>query len=185
MKCPEAEKKIYVYRELPLVEREQLEEHLEACPSCAQTMERVTNLQGLIASSMAKVPSIENEAQMTHRIMDAVLRLQKSKFTWREEVLRSLHASALRYSMVALSLMFVIFFFAEYADGEKFQTADKVYPHDPGNSSELKLASFHTAFFSAKDGRRQASTLISECVARCLRSRQKGCTQCLDRFAKQ
>lgn len=185
MKCPEAEEKIHLYRELSPVECEQVDEHLRTCTSCRQIMSRVINMQQMIAGSGREVPSMANEAQMTHRIMDALQGIQKEKTTRWEGILQRLQTSAVRYGMAALSFTLVIFFIAEYAGGENMATVTKFDPQHPGKKTELNIASFHTAFFSARENDRQTSTLISECVTGCLQSQNPECTKCLDKFAKQ
>lgn len=185
MKCPEAEEKIFLYRELTAADRENIDEHLKTCMLCRQTMSSAIDMQDVIACGKADVPSMTNEAQITRRIMDAIQETQKRQILNWEKILRSFQASSLRYGMSALSFALVMFFIAEYAGGENMATVTKSYPQHPGMKTELNIASFHTAFFSARDDGRQTSTLISECVTGCLQSQDPDCKKCVKKFAKQ
>lgn len=184
MNCQEAEEKIYLYSELSLAECEQVDQHLSTCVSCRQTMSRVTFMQQVIVGYKAEVPRIMNEAHMTRRIMDAVQQVQQRKITRWDGILQGLHANTLRYGMGALSFALVGFFVAEYTGGQNIGTVTKFHPQR-ANKTELNLASFHNAFFSARQNDRQASTLISECVAGCVYGQDADCKKCSEKFAKQ
>lgn len=185
MKCPEAEEKIYLYRELTSFERDQVDNHLKNCLSCRQIMARVNHLRHMIAGTQAEVPSMANEARMTSRIMDALQEIQRKKTTRWGGILQYLQTSSLRYGMTALSFCLVIFFIGEYAGGGNLPKVTKHYPRYRGKKTELNLASFHGAFLHARENDRRNTTLISGCITACLQSQGHDCTKCSDKFAKQ
>lgn len=185
MKCSEAEEKIYLYRELTAAERRDIDGHLNTCLLCRRTMSSVINMQDVVADDQAQVPPMTNEAQMTHRIMDTIRDIQNRETSRWEGVLQSLQTTFLRYGMAAISFALVSIFIAEYAGGKNIATVTKIDPRSAAKKTELNLASFHSAFFSAKEDRRQTPALISGCIVVCRQSPAPECDRCSDKFVKQ
>ena len=67
-------KRLFLYEELTDRERQETDRHLSQCRSCSAIMKQVNAMHRVIASQRDKIQPMNNEAQMTHRIMNAVER---------------------------------------------------------------------------------------------------------------
>ena len=182
MKCSAAEERIYLYKELSKREQEEVDRHLTTCLSCTRTMERVQNMHKTVSNLQADIPSMTNEALMTHRVMDAIGRRHtRQTVTW--NLFSQNPLIGLRYSMAALSVFLLAFFVVEYSDNGPVKVI-KPYPRANDRHVELNLASFHGAFFKAREDKQETAGLISECVAKCLQSKPSDCQDCSEKFAK-
>ena len=184
MKCEEIEKRIYLYRELTDREREETDSHLGQCSSCSAVMEHVNAMHRIIASKRDKIQPMNNEAQMTHRIMNAVEKTGDKKINVLEILYQRISLTPLKYGMTALSLFLMMFFLGEYANDGRNLKIVKMYPGSPGKKTELNLASFHSAFLAARESNASSSKLISSCVENCLQSQVPECSECSDKFTK-
>ena len=173
MKCSEAERRIYLYDELSVSEKNQTDVHLENCSSCQHLLERVNTMRKVVTAQ--DVPPMSNHAQMTRRIMDAVLETGRRRIDDQAER-ASPFFLRLRYVMAALSISLIVFFAGEYASLDSRRIV-KHYPIAAGQT-QLNLASFHSAFFEAK-GKQSMPTLISHCVTDCLHD---DCSNCPEKF---
>lgn len=173
MRCSEAERRIYLYNELSVSEKNETDVHLESCSSCQQLQERVNTMRKVVAAR--DVPTMSSHAQMTRRIMDAVLEMDRRRIDEQAER-ASPFFLRLRYAMASLSIFLVVFFATEYANLDSRRIV-KHYPVAAGQT-QLNLASFHSAFFEAK-GKQRMPTLISHCVMSCLLA---DCSNCPEKF---
>ena len=182
MKCQDAEEKIYLYTELSKREQGEINRHLTTCLSCRLIKERVSAMHKTIAFHRANIPPMTNEALMTHRVMDEIGRRQKRQTVgW--SIFSHNPLMGLRYSMAALSVFLLAFFVVEYSDNGPVKVV-KPYPRADDRQVELNLASFHGAFFKAREDKRETAGLISECVAKCLHQQSPDCQDCSEKFAK-
>src|SRR5688500_15668189 len=90
MNCSEAERRMYLYRELTDREREETQQHLKTCASCSRIMEGASELQRTIRSQYADPPPMIDESVMTRSIMNTIEELQQKKSS---SVFRSLFAN--------------------------------------------------------------------------------------------
>ena len=182
MKCADAEEKIYLYTELSKREQGEIDHHLATCLSCRRIMERVSTMRKTIALQRTNIPTMTNEAMMTRRVMDDIGRIQKKKKgTWSPFSQNPL--IGLRYSMAALSVFLLAFFVVEYRDNGQVKVV-KLPPRADDRQVDLNLASFHGAFFKARENKQETAGLISECVAKCLQSKAPDFQDCSEKFAK-
>jgi hypothetical protein len=182
MNCSEAERRIYLYRELTEGEREETRLHLETCASCSQLMERTREMQRVMRSKYPDPPMVD-KSLLTRRIMNAVEKLQKKKSS---SVFRGLFAepfhNPLRYAMAALSLFLIVAFVSEYSMENKTSLLQKQYRQVPGRKTELNSASFHDAFIAAKEKNKGNTMSLYECVVNCVSSQDPDCAYCKNKF---
>ena len=181
MKCSETEERIYLYRELSPLELEETDQHLETCASCRLIMERVKAMSTTAVIAKAEIQPMNNKAQMTRRIMDAIDAIEKQKRGKWSVLIQKISITPLRYGMAALSFFLVFFFLGEYVRGSEPKVT-KRYPENPYRNIELNIASFHSTFFTAKKDGQHVPTFLSQCVAGCLQSRGRDCQECANKF---
>lgn len=184
MKCQEVERRIYLYQELSDRERKETDMHLTECSACSAIMERVNATHNLIASQRNKIHPMNNEAQMTRRIMNAVEKTGETKMSLWEILLQRIALTPLRHGMAALSFFLLMFFLSEYANDGRNLRIVKMHRGDPGKKTELNLASFHSAFLAARENTGPSSKLIWACVENCVHSQAPDCGECADKFMK-
>lgn len=184
MKCEEIEKRLFLYEELTDRERQETDRHLSQCSSCSAIMKQVNAMHRVIASQRDKIQPMNNEAQMTHRIMNAVEKTQEKRVKVWEILNQRISLTPLRYGMTALSFFLLMFFLGEYANDGRNLKIVKMHPGSPGKKTELNLASFHSAFLAARESNAPSSKLISACVENCLQSQVPECNECSDKFTK-
>jgi hypothetical protein len=182
MKCRDIKKGIYLYKEISKREQEEIDLHLITCLSCRSAMDRVNAMRKVIAFQQAKVPPMTNEAMVTRRVMDVITRMQEKK-NGRWIQFSQNPFDAFRYGMAALSVCLLVFFIDEYNIDRPGKIV-KVHPRTFGKQVDLNLASFHGAFLTARENKKESSGLISECVAKCLRLQEPACQDCSEKFAK-
>ena len=190
MKCSAWEQKIYLYDELSTHEQQEIDAHVTTCAHCMQAQERVRAMRNAMTLLRVQEPSLANHAAMTRRVMDAVGDTpQKTHSPFERFVSRYVQkfkvedVVKVRYHMAALSFLLAAFFVLEYyADGKQMEVF-KHYPTRPP-TTELDLAAFHSAFLQTKKENKQASTGLSDCIARCLNTSTSGCKECAGKFSK-
>jgi len=185
MNCSEAERRIYLYRELTDLEREEMQRHLKTCASCSRIMERAMEMQRMMPSQHHDPPMMD-ESAMTRRIMNAVEELQKKKTSSVfPHFFADLSINPLRYAMVAVSLFLVVAFVTEYSMESQSPLLMKRYPLVPGRKTELNSASFHDSFIAAKENNKGKEISLYECLVTCLNSQGTDCADCKNKFAKR
>lgn len=177
MNCREAEKRIYLYKELTEIERQEVDQHLKSCSGCNQAFDRMKSLQTILNTQKADIPPLPNEAAMTRRILEAVSKVQKEK----SSVLRTFFSvpiiKPLRYGMAGLSLLLILTFLGEYLSDDQFSDPEKHY-RVPGKRMELNTASFHDAFLISRGKKDRSASMLYECAVNCLRAKQADCSDC-------
>lgn len=111
MICRETEKKIFIYPELSMPEKEEVDEHIRECKSCEAIARTLTGLR----ETLLKVGTFKgNEAYnsgLTNKIMNTISGGHVSNsFIFHLETILSW---SLRYSLAAVSLGLMILLFTE------------------------------------------------------------------------
>ncbi len=181
MNCRDAEKRIYLYRELSASEREETDAHVRACSACRRIMEGVT-LARNIARTASPPPALPDPARMTAEILSALPQSQQKTssafmpfFSWSP-------GNRLRYGMATISLFLIFTFVSEYNQDSSFRRPTKRY-HGAARRIELNTASFHQAFLATKEKNNNTAPLY-ECVVNCLQTQGTVCTDCGIKLSK-
>ena len=113
MNCNHYHNLIYLKAELSEKDLVSLQQHLATCTSCAQLDAEVNLFQEKIHRIASQEVKPANAAALTSSIMEAV-HAQKSGNKIHSKVMTWIQANLLRYSLVALSLIQIIFFGIEF-----------------------------------------------------------------------
>lgn len=185
MNCSEAKEKIYLYNEITKAEQEQVDAHVAGCSSCQRIAAEVYAMKTAIATHRILHPQITNHALMTRRIMERIDAAEgKRSRQWFKRFQNVFH-SPLQYGMGMLSLFLVVLFLGEYLNGYKSFEIRKPYRISTGDQTELNLASFHSAFLTARDTKDHSPTPFSTCVSTCLTQDDTTCDDCTKTLLKQ
>ncbi len=183
MNCLKAERRIYVYMELTLREREETAGHIATCDSCRKIMERVKHEREMLRRLHQIPTSIPNESMIVGRIMNAVQEMQQKKPSLVKDFFPNPFSTALRYVMTALSLFLVVTFVSEHNVAVLSPPLQPSYRIKSGNKAELNSASFHDALMATREKNRNSTTSVYQCVMRCLANKGIDCTDCRTQFA--
>lgn len=125
MSCSEFEKSIYLYRELSATERKIADEHIARCKSCSEMASQVLLQQEMIKKARSIRPVPGDSDWLTHSIVNAVERKEKSprQFYGITSLLDHLYV---RYAFSTLSLLLITFFYLEQQDVKQRQPVAKV-----------------------------------------------------------
>jgi len=113
MNCKHYHNLIYLEAELSEADSLSLQQHLATCVSCAQLASEVRLFQERINRIASQEVKPANAAALTSSIMAAV-HAQKSGTTLQSHVKAWIQENLLRYSLVTLSLIQIIFFGIEF-----------------------------------------------------------------------
>lgn len=185
MKCSEFERRIYLYRELTPQEREETDLHLETCQACRMVKEALNNVERITALHRNQTSARTPEARMTDRVMSAIRNSKENNAGWLDKMLQGSILSSARYGMAAVSLTLTVLFIIEYTNAGKASLLVNERRIITGETAELNLASFHSAFLKAKEADRQKTHPLTECLANCLEKQTEECDQCANKFTTQ
>ena len=108
MKCEEAERLIYLDKELSEAESGKLAEHLSSCSKCAALAASFAQIRvGISAVAAEEVAPVSAES-LTNRVMDRVNTPAKKKSV-------SWWPGLMRWGLSALSLVLILTFYVEYS----------------------------------------------------------------------
>jgi Putative zinc-finger len=141
MKCEEAEKRIYLYRELSEKEQRELDQHVITCKSCQQVMQGMRHVEALLRKSIEVNPQPKNPQLLTQRILTSIKK--KEKHAGFSELLDYLDNYFTKYAFAALSIILVTFFINEYSQEEVILQQNLARKQ---NGPTLNTAALHEKF---------------------------------------
>jgi hypothetical protein len=107
MNCHECEKNIWVFAELSVVERYQLDSHMQTCSDCRRRYQEMVALSQILKQATAIVPELKNAAALTSRIMDE---LPSKNQSWHALFLSSLDNIWVQSSLRLVSMVLIVLF---------------------------------------------------------------------------
>ena len=113
MKCEEAEKRIYLYRELTQQDQRDLDQHVITCKSCQQVMQSTRQVQALLRASIEVKPQPKNAALLTQRVLTSIKK--KEKHAGFSVLLAYFDGYFTKYVFAALSIILIAVFVNEYS----------------------------------------------------------------------
>jgi hypothetical protein len=145
MKCKDAEKQIYLYRELSQQEQLEVDQHVRECASCKQLMQTTQRVEALLKKSADVNPQPKNSALLTQRILSSIKKKEQRSFT--SSLFDYLNSYFTRYAFAALSVFLVTVFVSEYSQ-ETVVLRQNVTVMNDGPILDTK--EFHQKFYQRK-----------------------------------
>lgn len=158
MTCSKIEVLIYQYTELNASERSLVKDHIQACLSCKNLLEQVNQQQNMIQQAATVPIEVRNAAQLTHKIMSAIIPKPKASWLGMFEN-RSVFMPRLAVS-VAASLLVIIFAVEFFKDNVPSTHYSKI---SKGTST------LNTTQFLNTQWKRKEMTSISVSIYNCLK----------------
>ena len=116
MKCEEAEKQIYLYRELSQHEQREVDQHVSTCKACQKVMQNTQYAEVFFRKAAHVIPQPRNHAQLTQRILTSIKKKEQHSFI--STLFDYLNGYFTRYAFAALSVFMVVVFVSEYSKEE-------------------------------------------------------------------
>lgn len=145
MKCEEAEKRIYFYRELDRQEQCELDQHVSTCKSCQQVMQSTQQVEALLRKSVEVKPQPKNAALLTQRVLTSIKK--KEKHTGFSALVDYFDSYFTKYAFAALSIILVTVFVGEYSQEAVVLRQNVTITHD---GPTLETREFHQKFSQRK-----------------------------------
>lgn len=145
MKCEEAEKRIYLYRELTLQEQRELDQHVSTCKSCQQVMQSTLHVEALLRKSIEVNPQPKNAALLTQSILTSIKK--KEKQAGFSALLDYFDSYIIKYAFAALSIILVTIFVNEYSQETVVLRQNLTFSQD---GPTLNTPEFHQKFHQRK-----------------------------------
>jgi len=123
MSCKEFEMKIYLYPELSVKERNQVDTHLRTCVYCAALFWEVTQAQRLIHQAAQEKVIPLHAARLTGSIMSKIK--QGAKPTWYQWISDLLLSKKVKYALSVSSSLLVLVFFIQTVENSPRINKDK------------------------------------------------------------
>lgn len=104
MRCEQVRRQLATYRELSAVERQQVRQHLDACPACAALWEVYQAQDDLLSS----LPELRPSAELTSTVLDRTVRSAiPGRATRKTRGVRGFRSRAASVAVVGLLVLFV------------------------------------------------------------------------------
>lgn len=184
MNCVEAERKIYLYEELTVREREVTDRHIATCSQCQAAMERINQERAVLRGLRRLSPPIPDHSKITREIMSHVSETQQAKQRDGYSFPFIFSPTRLRYAMAVLSVFLIAAFGREYNSGDRPQLITKHYPGNVEKETRLDSDSFYKSFSTEKDKPASGSQSVYACLISCLQTPQTDCEDCGNKFSK-
>lgn len=182
MNCRQAERRIYLYTELSVREKEQTNRHISACAQCARLFETVKAQRIMVVRASRLTPELPDVMRMTRSIMESIQERQHRKQGLLSGVFQMRPMEMLRYSMAMISFMLLSAFVAEYNSATELSRPYKAIPMQP--SIELNSASFYAGFVQEREADKNTGTFFYQCIVNCLYTPGSDCKRCQGQIAK-
>ncbi len=154
MNCSEFEKRIYLYRELTVTEREITDQHIAHCESCSALAAQVFQQQEMVRMVSSVKSTVKDPEWLTQRIMNSVERKEK-RISRSDGIATFLDSLFVRYAFSALSILLIAFFYVEQ------QSADQVQPIAKIEIKEGTVLNTSSFFKSHLNSRQKKETTLS------------------------
>lgn len=146
MNCSEFEKRIYLYRELTVKEREITDKHIGHCESCSALAAKVFQQQEIVRKVSSVKSTVKDPEWLTQRIMHSVER--KEKRTSRlDGIATFLDSLFVRYAFSALSVLLIAFLYTEHKSADQVQPIAKIEIRE---GTVLNTTSFFKSYLTSR-----------------------------------
>jgi uncharacterized membrane-anchored protein YjiN (DUF445 family) len=142
MKCREAEKKIYLYRELSENEQRELDQHIATCASCRLLQQNTQRIEVLMKRANNVRIQPRNPELLTNRIMTSIKKKEAHQ-TFLSTFIQYVESYFVKYSFAALSIFLVAVFVKEYSQKEVILQQNLA---EKQNGPTLNTAAVHEKF---------------------------------------
>jgi predicted anti-sigma-YlaC factor YlaD len=155
MNCSEVEKRIYLYRELTVKEKEITDKHIAHCESCSALATKLFQQQEMVRKISSLRPMIKDPEWLTQRIMNAVERKDK-RTSHLDSVASFLNSLFVRYAFSVLSVALMAFFFVEQQASDQTKIVVKA---EITQGAILNTGSFLRSHLNSRQRREQALSI--------------------------
>jgi predicted anti-sigma-YlaC factor YlaD len=155
MNCSEFEKRIYLYRELTVKEKEFTDKHIAHCESCSALATRLFQQQEMVRKISSVKPMVTDPEWLTQRIMNSVQRKDK-RTSYLDSVASFLNSLLVRYAFSVLSIALMAFFYVEQQASEQTKIVAKV---EITQGAILNTGSFLRSHLNSRQRREQVLSI--------------------------
>lgn len=178
MNCKEAERRIYLYRELTSREREETEAHMASCPACRELGARVSDERKMLADLMRAPHVAPDPLRLTQRIMSRVEQTRSEKVFVIGPLNFIAVGNTLRYAMAVLSVMLIATFISDYSATPETTSS---FTASEADKSRLNSSSFLEIL--KEKNKTESSSSVYHCVMSCLQAQDANCSECGTKFS--
>jgi hypothetical protein len=178
MNCSEAERRIYLYKELTPREQEETQRHIATCMSCKEIMDRVKSARIILRPISQTRTDMPDKGVMAARVMNAVRKMQQKKQVQSNIFPSNVFIHTLRYAMAALSLFLLVAFVNEQDMEIMTPPLQLNSSLEDGQKPELNSASFHDALIAVKEKNKNHPRSLYDCVMLCVSIGDADCKDC-------